>query len=135
MSATFALSELKVPSIWARALTEEHGEMLRRIGASRVVFPERAMGIRVAHSLIGRALDYVALEDGFVIVETTAPRAAQGTPLAELSTRQKFRVNVLCVKRPGERFVQAMPDTVINADDILLVAGLEQDAEEFARQP
>lgn len=133
MSATFALSELKVPSIWARALTEEHGEMLRRIGATRVVFPERAMGIRVAHSLIGRALDYVALEDGFVIIETTAPSAIQGRPLAELDTRKRLRVNVLCVKRPGERFVQAMPETVITADDILLVAGLEKDTAEFAR--
>lgn len=133
MSATFALSELKVPAIWARAVTEEHGEMLRRIGATRVVFPERAMGIRVAHSLLGRALDYVALEDGFVIIETTAPRAVQDRPLRDLDTRKKLRVNVLCVKRPGERFVQAMPETVINPDDILLVAGLEKDTAEFAR--
>lgn len=135
VSATYALTELKVPAIWARALTEEHGEMLRRIGATRVVFPERAMGIRVAHSLIGRALDYVALEDGFVIIETTAPKAVQGRPLSELDTRKKLRVNVLCVKRPGDPFVQAMPDTVINPDDILLVAGLERDTGEFARLP
>ncbi len=60
---TYALVNLGVPKIWAKAITAEHGAILERVGAHRVMFPERDMGVRMAHSMVGRTLDYVEIDD------------------------------------------------------------------------
>ena len=76
--ATYALVDLGVPRIWAKAVTVEHGAILERVGAHRVVFPELEMGERVAHTMVGRTIDYVELDEDFVLIETTAPRELVG---------------------------------------------------------
>jgi trk system potassium uptake protein TrkA len=65
---TALLSDLGVPRIVAKAITAAHGKILERVGAHRVIFPERDMGIRVGHTLTGRALDYFQLDPGFALV-------------------------------------------------------------------
>ena len=68
------LVDLGVPKIVAKAISEPHGKILSRVGAHRVVFPERDMGLRVARSLAGRdVIDYMELDPGFVLLETKAP--------------------------------------------------------------
>jgi trk system potassium uptake protein TrkA len=129
---TYALVDLNVPRIWAKAITYDHGQILRRIGANRVVFPERDMGVRVAHSMLGRTLDYIELEDGFVLLETTAPKAMLGKALADAKVRSKYNVTILCVKEPGGKFTYATPETVLSEEDLLVVAGQSRDAESFA---
>lgn len=129
---TYALVDLNVPRIWAKAITYDHGQILRRIGANRVVFPERDMGVRVAHSMLGRTLDYIELEDGFVLLETTAPKAMIGRALADTKVRSKYNVTILCVKEPGGKFTYATPETVLREEDLLVVAGQSNDAESFA---
>ena len=57
--ATYVLVDLKIPRMWAKAITGSYGAILERVGAHRVVFPERDMGIRVAHTLTGRTIDYL----------------------------------------------------------------------------
>ena len=79
---TGVLVDLGVEKIVAKAVTEPHGRILERIGAHRVVFPERDMGIRVGHSLAGSILDYFELDPGFALVESTAPRELVGKTLA-----------------------------------------------------
>lgn len=56
---TSLLVELGIPDIWAKAMTEQHGRILKRVGAHHVVFPEHEMGERVAHTVQGRMLDYI----------------------------------------------------------------------------
>lgn len=129
---TYALVDLKVPRIWAKAITYDHGQILRRIGAHRVVFPERDMGVRVAHSMLGRTLDYIELEDGFVLLETTAPQAMLGKALVDTKVRSKHNVTILCVKEPGGKFTYATPETIVKEGDLLVVAGQSNDAEAFA---
>ena len=73
--ATYALVDLGIERIWAKAVSEDHGAILTRVGAHRIVFPEHDMGVRVAHSMTGRTIDYLELDPGFALVETTAPRA------------------------------------------------------------
>ena len=70
---TAALSDLEIPNIWAKAMTEPHGRILARVGAHNVVFPEAEMGARVAHLVTGRMLEYVALDEDFVLAEMAAP--------------------------------------------------------------
>jgi len=130
--ATFSLVDLGIPRIWAKAITSQHGAILQRVGAHRVVFPERDMGVRVAHTMIGRTIDYVELDDEFVLIETTVPRELAGKSIAAAQVRQRFEVTVLCVKRPGGKFTYATQDTVLNLGDLVVVFGATRKAEAFA---
>ena len=129
---TYALVDLKIPRIWAKAITAEHGEILQRVGAHRVIFPERDMGVRMAHSMVGRTIDYIEIDENFVLIETTAPREAVGQTLEAAALRKKYDVTVVCVKNPGGTFTYATPETVLQRGDLLVVAGSPERAETFA---
>ena len=80
---TAVLSDLGVTDIWAKAITESHGRILERVGADQVVFPERDMGVRVAHRVTGRMMDYFQIDPGFALGETRAPAVLVGKTLAQ----------------------------------------------------
>jgi trk system potassium uptake protein TrkA len=126
------LVTLGLPNIWAKATTAAHGRILERVGAHHVVYPEGDMGVRVAHLVTGRMLDYIELDDDFALVETTAPAEVVGKSLAEAGLRDRYGVTVVCIKPQGQPFTYATPDTVIGTDDVLLVAGETASAEGFA---
>jgi trk system potassium uptake protein len=128
---TAVLVDLAVPKIVAKAVTQAHGTILERVGAHRVIFPERDMGIRVGHSLAGAILDYFQLDPGFALVETTAPRALVGKTLADAEVRKRYGITVVCIKHAGGSFTYATPDTVVEEGDILVVAGETRRAEAF----
>jgi trk system potassium uptake protein TrkA len=128
---TAVLVDLKVPKIVAKAITHEHGTILERVGASRVVFPERDMGVRVGHSLAGSMLDYFELDPGFALVETTAPKELIGKTLAKAEVRKRYGITVVCIKPEGGSFTYATPETVASEGDILVVAGETKRAEAF----
>ncbi|MEX2660123.1 MAG: TrkA family potassium uptake protein, partial [Acidimicrobiales bacterium] len=131
---TAALSDVGIPNIWAKAITQSHGRILRRVGAHHVVFPEHDMGQRVAHLVTGRMMDYIELDEGFALVETTPPAHVVGKSLAEAGIRAQYGVTVVCIKPAGEPFTYATPETVMAAEDILLVAGQKRHAEDFANK-
>lgn len=128
---TAVLSDLGVPRIVAKAVTVPHGRILERVGAHRVVFPERDMGIRVGHSLAGSMLDYFELDEGFALVETTAPKELVGRTLADAEVRKRYGVTVVCIKPRDGAFTYATPETVVNGGDVLVVAGEKLRAEAF----
>jgi trk system potassium uptake protein TrkA len=128
---TAVLADLGVRRIVAKAVTEPHGRILERVGAHRVVFPERDMGVRVGHSLAGSILDYFELDPGFAIVETRAPKELAGKTLADAEVRKRYGITVVCIKPAGGSFTYATPDTVVSAGDILVVAGEKRRAEAF----
>lgn len=125
---TMLLKELGVPMVLAKAQDEMHGRMLEKLGADRIIYVERDMGKRVAHSLLsGNILDYIQLSDDFAIVETVPHTAWVGKSLVDLNLRRKFGINVIAIRSDGEIRVSFAPETVIHADDRLLVIG-EQSA-------
>ncbi|WP_211217720.1 potassium channel family protein [Rubellimicrobium thermophilum] len=129
---TLALSELGVPDIWAKAVTRNHGRILERTGAHHVVFPEAAMGERVAHLVTGKMIDFIEFDDDFAIVKTRAPREAVGRTLAESALRTRYGITIVGVKRPGLDFAYARPETVILEGDLLIVSGQTAAVERFA---
>ncbi|MBK1785013.1 potassium channel family protein [Prauserella cavernicola] len=129
---TSILADFDIPNIWAKAVSRQHGRILRRVGAHHVVLPEHDMGERVAHLVTGRMLDYIEFEDDYALVKTTAPAEAIGKPLGETRVRNKYGVTVVGVKRPGSEFTYATPETVIAPRDLLVVAGRREDVETFA---
>jgi len=128
---TALLVDLRVPRIVAKAITRAHGTILERVGATRVVFPERDMGVRVGHSLAGSMLDYFELDPGFALVETTAPNAIVGKSLADAEVRKRYGITVVCIKPEGGSFTYATPETIVDEGDILVVAGETKRAEAF----
>jgi trk system potassium uptake protein TrkA len=129
---TSVLVDLQIPKIVAKAITRAHGTILDRVGATRVVFPERDMGVRVAHTVTGRTIDYVQLDPGFALVETAAPQAILGKTLADAEVRRRYGITVVCVKPKDGTFTYATPDTVVREGDILVVAGETKHAEGFS---
>ncbi len=130
--AVLALSDLGVPNIWAKAVNEKHGRILERTGAHHVVFPEARMGERVARLVNERLLDFIAFGDDFAIARLKAPGPIVGVPLVTSECRKKHDVTVIGVKRAGEAFIHAVPDTLILPDDELVVSGRTEHIESFA---
>jgi trk/ktr system potassium uptake protein len=130
-----ALTELKVPLIWAKAISAKHGKILSSVGAHHVVYPEAAMGERVAHLITGKMLDYIEFDDGYAIAKVRAPGEAIGRSLATSAVRTRYGVTVVGVKLPGEDFTTALPETVVPAAAILVVAGRTEQVERFAALP
>jgi trk system potassium uptake protein TrkA len=129
---TANLNDLGVPSIWAKAITPSHGKILERVGAHHVVSPEREMGVRLAHAVTGRMIDFVQLDAGFALLESAAPAEFVGKTLAETQVRKRYGLTVVCIKPCGGAFTYATPDTVVGEGDILVVAGEIARAHEFA---
>lgn len=130
--ATGALIDLGVKEVWAKAITAAHGRILERIGATHVVFPEAEVGERVAHLLTGKMIDFIQFDDDFAIVKTKAPIEAYGRTLGEAALRSKYGVTVVGVKRSGQDFTYARPETEVDRGDLLLVAGTTEAVEKFA---
>ncbi|PRY22384.1 potassium channel family protein [Pseudosporangium ferrugineum] len=126
------LAEVGVREIWAKATSVKHGQILSRVGARHVIFPEAEMGERVAHLITGRMLDYIEFDDGFAIAKVRAPREATGRTLADIGLRSKWGVTVVGIKLPGEDFTYARPETVVPSGGILIVAGNTYKVEQFA---
>ena len=129
-----ALQELGVKDIWAKAMSAKHGQILERIGAHHVVYPEAAMGERVAHLVTGKMFEFIEFEDGFAIAKTGAPQEAHGKTLAESAIRTRYGVTVIGLKRPKTDFVYAKADTQIHEGDFLIVAGTTKLVEKFSAQ-
>jgi trk system potassium uptake protein len=129
---TGALVDIGVPNIWAKALTEPHGRILQRVGAHHVVFPEAEMGSRVARLLTGALIEYFALDDDFVLIETKVPRNLAGKKLGDTDLRANYKVTVVCIKPEGQLFTYAESATVLGEHDLIVVAGHRGDIERFA---
>jgi trk system potassium uptake protein len=131
---TSLLVDFGLRTIWAKAINVAHGRILERVGATRVVLPEREMGQRVAHLVAGRALNYIEFEDGYALVETKPPQKYVGKTLGEAGIRSRHGVTVVSIKRHGQDFSYATADTVLDAEDLLIVAGKSHLAERFAAE-
>jgi len=122
---TLVLKEMGVKQIVTKALTEQHGKVLQKIGADRIVFPERDMGIRVANNLAAtNVLDFIELSPDFSIVEFIATAEMVGKSLNELDLRAKFGVNVLAI-RTSDKNINVSPGASdkIQAGDLLIMVG------------
>lgn len=121
---TLLLKELGVGYIIAKANNEIHAKVLYKIGADRVVLPERDMGVRVAHNLVSsNILDYIELSPDYSIAEIANPRAWEGKTLQELNLRANYGINIVAVKRDNEINVSPMADDKLEVGDVIVAIG------------
>jgi trk/ktr system potassium uptake protein len=130
-----ALVEAGVGEIWAKAVTRKHGQILERVGAHHIIYPEFDMGERVAHVLAGRMLDYIEFGDEFAIARTNAPTMTWDKTLAESGVRTSHGVTIVGVKRVGVGFTYVRPDTQVHQHDQLIVSGPTDAVEKFCALP
>jgi trk system potassium uptake protein TrkA len=123
--------ELGIDEVWAKAINAKHARILERVGATHVIRPESAMGERVAHMVTGAMIDYIEFDDGFAIARTRAPEISWDRTLEETGLRRKYDVTVVGVKRRGQDFAYARPETSILKSDELIVCGATQKVESF----
>lgn len=108
---TLALKEMGVSEIIARAASERHDRLLRKIGADRVIFPERDAGRKLAQTVsMQDVLDYFHLSEDLVICELNTPKAWHGKSLLELNVRKNYNVNVIACSQAGSDRLVLMSD-------------------------
>lgn len=129
---TLMVKELGVKYVVAKANNEIHAKLLFKIGADRVVFPERDMGIRVAHNLVSsNILDYIELAPEYSIMEITAPSEWTGKTLLDLNIRSKYGINVMAIKHDSQINISPVAADYIRDGDILVVVGRNKDLEKL----
>ena len=122
--ATATLKEVGVPRIVARATGGIHARVLEKVGADRVIQPEREIGEQLARTMASPVvLDYVDLGDDEALIESQVPRAWLDKSLSELDLSQKFGLTVLALKPKGRPGSLPRGDTVLHAGDVLVVGG------------
>lgn len=125
---TLMVKELGVKHIVAKAQNELHGKVLSKIGANRIVYPEKEMGIRIAKNLVSdNILDYIELAPDYSIMEVLALEEWLGKNLLELNMRAKYGVNVMAIKHGTEINIAITADVEIKEGDILVVIGHNDD--------
>jgi trk system potassium uptake protein TrkA len=140
---TAILKDMGIEKVIARASTDVQKRILERIGADQVIFPEDAIGMRVAQSLISsRIVDITSLFEGLSVAQVVVPKELVGKRIGEIKFRQKYKCNIVVIKRKRDRSdikgesswynVLPEPDDEIQLSDILVVVGAEKDIEKLA---
>ncbi|MCC6064003.1 MAG: TrkA family potassium uptake protein [Thermocrinis sp.] len=129
------LKELGVKEIVAKAVNPLHGKVLEKLGVDRVVYPEKEMAIRVAHSLlVGEFIEEIPIGEKHSLFELKAFDFMLGKTLRELDVRKRFGVSVLAIKRGENLIVNPMGDEKILPGDILVVLGTTEQLSSMASQ-
>lgn len=127
---TMYVKELGVENIIVKAVSEDHARILEKVGATRVIFPEKDTAIKAAKSLsIPNLTDFIPISEEFVIVEIAPPPAFLGKSIRDLDLRNKYRLQVVAIKEgePPKFHLVPSPDHVIKSSDRLAVVGKHDD--------
>ncbi len=129
---TLLLKEMGIPYVVAKASTEIHQRVLEKIGADRIILPERDMGKRIATNLIaGNIIDYIQLSKDYSIMEISILPQWANYSIKDINIRAKYGINIIAVERGGDINVTPGPDYILEKDDLLVVVGNNQSISEL----
>ncbi len=129
---TILLKDLGVKKVVAKAMSELHGRVLEKIGVDRVVYPERDMGIRVAHQLVSpNLLDYIELSKDYTIAELAVPQCLNGKSLHDLNPRARFGCSIVAINKPGGIIIAPTAVDVLTERDVMVIIGTNEQIEDF----
>lgn len=130
--AAILCKDLGVKKVVAKALSELHGKVLEKVGVDRVIYPERDMGIRVAHQLANpNLLDYIELSDEYTIAELSVTKKISGTSLKDLNTRARYGCSVVAINKSEGIIIAPTAEDVVHEKDIMVVIGTNEQIEKF----
>ncbi|PUU88097.1 MULTISPECIES: TrkA family potassium uptake protein [Halanaerobium] len=129
---TLILKELNLPYVIVKAPDKLHGKVLSKVGADRIVYPERDMGVRIAQNLISsNVLDYIEFAPEYGVIEILASDNMVGRTLKELELRASFDVNVMAIKRGEELYISPGAEDKIEAGDKLVLMGKNENLDKM----
>lgn len=130
--ATLAAKEAGIPYVLCKANNRRYAEVLRKVGADAIVFPEEEMGKKIAKNLMSANLaDWIALSPDYSIVEVATPDRWVGKSLKELDVRKAHEVNVVGIKEGDRIEITPDPDMPLRAGMILMVIGADSALEKI----
>lgn len=125
---TLMLKEMGVKKVVSKAMNALHGKLLEKIGADKIVFPEKDMGIRVAHNLVTyNVMDCIELSPGYSILEVITPQVFVNKTLGELNLRAKYKVSVMAIKKEDAIIVAPGADERIEEKNVVIIVGKNED--------
>jgi len=140
------LKEMGIKQIIAKGVTAQHGKILKNLGVSEVIFPERDAAIRLAQRLISpNVLEYLELAPGFSVEELAVPDHMSGLRLREAKIQEAYNVNLIGIRKKVTRMVKGRmttdevfnvtpsPDDVIEKGDILVLVGKQEDLQRLTQ--
>ncbi len=131
ITATMILKEdLEIPYVITKAQEQLHGRILTKVGADKVVYPEKDMGEKTAQNLISsNVLDYIKFDPDYSVVEIITPPDLSGKTLKEIDLRKKYRINVMAINRNENIILSPDGGDEIYENDILIVMGKNENIE------
>ncbi|MCL5781391.1 potassium transporter Trk [Desulforamulus profundi] len=129
---TVMLKEMGVKNVVAKAQNALHGKVLERVGADKVVFPERDMGVKVAHALVSKnIMEQISLSPEYSLVEMLAPSQFVNKTLEQSGARNKYGVSILAIRRGEEMIISPGASQMIKEGDVLIVIGRAEKLQHF----
>ncbi len=126
--ATLIAKDMGVQTVITKAKNEIQKSILQKVGADKVVLPEKDMGIRIATNLITtNIIDFIALSEQFTIAEVEPRKEWIGVSLKKSNIRAEHRLNIVAIKRNDDIIVSPKAEEIIDKDDILVIIGAIND--------
>lgn len=130
--ATVLLKELLVKFVLVKAKDDFEARILYKIGADKVILPEKDMGIKAARNLAAdNFYDLIEISSEYSISSAAAPESWDGKTLGELGARARYGTNILAIKNEGTTDIMPNANTVINSGSVLIVLGTNSDIKRF----
>ncbi|ABZ84358.1 k+ uptake transporter trka family protein [Heliomicrobium modesticaldum Ice1] len=132
---TVILKDMGVRHVVAKAQNDLHGKVLTKVGADQVVYPERDMGVRVAHALVtSTVMDYLELSPVHSLVEIRSPERLVGQTLGKADLRARCGITVIAIRKGNDVIASPGADTLIEQGDILVAVGSNDDLSRFEEE-
>lgn len=126
--------ELGVPTVVVKVRDSFQAKVMYKIGADKVIIPEKESGYRLAHSMVKDAiLDYIEVSNEFSMMEVKAPEAWVNKKIIDLDIRQDDNLTIIAIRRDDEDIINPSPQETINKKDILLVLGPTDNVESLVK--
>jgi len=129
------LKELGVQNIIVKARTDEEGKILQKIGATRVIYPEKESAVRLANQITSSdILEYIEISPDYQVAEVPAPDEFAGKAIDSLKLRSKYSISILAIRENDKVIVVPSADQKINKEDVLVIVGATKDIVNFSKK-
>jgi trk system potassium uptake protein TrkA len=126
------LKDLGVKTVVAKALSDLHGKVLQKLGVDRIIYPERDMGIRVAHQLVSpNLLDYIELSKDYRIAELSVPKCLSGLSIKDIDPRAKYGCSVVAINKKDGVIIAPSATDIVDEKDVMVIIGTNTQIEKF----
>jgi len=131
--ATVEAKDLGVGTVIVKVKDSIHGNIIAKVGADRIIIPEKDAGVRLAHNLTSsKIVDYIEVSDEFSLMEVKAPKDWYGESIESLNIRERHGLTIVAIKSKGSAIINPSPKYKIEIEYTLLVVGKVVDIEKLA---